>query len=251
MGKLESLLHHRITRQAFATIAAAEAVKSPGDLNRLFRPAMYELGFTLFAGIEFVDPKGKPRMDVLFGQGFEPWMHRYVEMAYAEDDCMIQESVRASDSFFWSDVVRRGNLSVKAIQMLDDARSLGLNEGFVAPLQKSNASIFAVLLAGDGFDNGDSCKRASAHLLSLYYGMIGSQFHYASQPQLAPVHPLTRRQRQCLKWASRGKSSSDIGGILGISAGVVDEHIANACKRLGVRTRMQAVFAANLGGYLD
>lgn len=62
---------------------------------------------------------------------------------------------------------------------------------------------------------------------------------------------LTPRQRQCLCWAQLGKSSSDIGDILGISPRTVDEHIATACARLNVRTRIQAVQRASALGLLD
>ncbi|MEN3950568.1 helix-turn-helix transcriptional regulator [Iodidimonas sp. SYSU 1G8] len=51
---------------------------------------------------------------------------------------------------------------------------------------------------------------------------------------------LTRRQIECLEWVALGKSSSDIGSILGISPMTVDEHVKLACDRLGVRTRIQA-----------
>lgn len=55
------------------------------------------------------------------------------------------------------------------------------------------------------------------------------------------VSPLTARQLECLAWISEGKSSTDIGAILGISPRTVDYHVAEICQRLGVRTRMQAV----------
>jgi hypothetical protein len=41
-----------------------------------------------------------------------------------------------------------------------------------------------------------------------------------------------------------GKSASDIGVILGISARTVEGHIARTCALLGVRTRIQAVVLA-------
>ena len=63
--------------------------------------------------------------------------------------------------------------------------------------------------------------------------------------------PLTARQRECLAWVRQGKSSADIGTILGISGRVVDEHIAHACARLGVRTRLQAVIVASVQGYIN
>jgi DNA-binding CsgD family transcriptional regulator len=50
--------------------------------------------------------------------------------------------------------------------------------------------------------------------------------------------------RECLYWASQGKSSVDIGRILKLSPRTVDEHIRGACRRFGVRTRVQAVARA-------
>lgn len=40
---------------------------------------------------------------------------------------------------------------------------------------------------------------------------------------------LSSRERDCLKWVARGKTSNEIGIILGISARTVEEHISN-CK---------------------
>lgn len=59
-----------------------------------------------------------------------------------------------------------------------------------------------------------------------------------ASPFLAP------RQVECLRWVQAGKSSFAIGAILGISPRTVDDYIGEACTRLGVRTRVQAVSRA-------
>ena len=61
---------------------------------------------------------------------------------------------------------------------------------------------------------------------------------------------ITQRQLECLRWAGEGKSASDIGVILGISARTVEGHIARTCALLGVRTRIQAVVLAKDLGLL-
>ncbi len=60
-------------------------------------------------------------------------------------------------------------------------------------------------------------------------------------PLPANVDILTDRQRQCLTLASRGLTSGRIAVVLGLSPRTVDEHLAEACRLLGVRTRIQAV----------
>ncbi|MFN3945465.1 MAG: LuxR C-terminal-related transcriptional regulator [Allosphingosinicella sp.] len=62
---------------------------------------------------------------------------------------------------------------------------------------------------------------------------------------------LTRRQLECLSWVQKGKSSPVIAEIMGIAAATVDEHVSEACRRLGVRTRIQAVMEAYKRGLID
>lgn len=57
----------------------------------------------------------------------------------------------------------------------------------------------------------------------------------ASEPRLSP------RQLACLKLVAAGKTTVEIGAKLGISNRTVEQYIADACTRLGVRTRIEAV----------
>jgi DNA-binding CsgD family transcriptional regulator len=55
---------------------------------------------------------------------------------------------------------------------------------------------------------------------------------------------LSEREKACLLWTARGKSSWEIGRIMGISEHTVVFHVRNAMKRLGTRNRMVAVVMA-------
>ena len=59
---------------------------------------------------------------------------------------------------------------------------------------------------------------------------------------LGPV--LSRRELQCLRWLSAGKTFSEAATILDISERTLRFHVGNAKTRLGVSTTMQAVVAA-------
>jgi DNA-binding CsgD family transcriptional regulator len=61
---------------------------------------------------------------------------------------------------------------------------------------------------------------------------------------------LTARQRECLQWVLAGKSSWEIGEIVGIAERTVNFHIEEACKRLNVQTRQQAVIEAVIQGLI-
>ncbi|MES3026287.1 MAG: LuxR C-terminal-related transcriptional regulator [Pseudomonadota bacterium] len=99
-------------------------------------------------------------------------------------------------------------------------------------------------------------KLESAVVISVIDEAVGKLIAHARRD--APTLPggalearemfLTARQIECLEWVQAGKSSSVIGQILGLSKHTVDEHLAEACKRLGVRSRIQAVsIACELG----
>ena len=55
---------------------------------------------------------------------------------------------------------------------------------------------------------------------------------------------LSPRQRSCLQLVALGLSSVEIAAKLGISARTCDQHISDACERLRVRKRVQAVARA-------
>jgi DNA-binding response OmpR family regulator len=62
---------------------------------------------------------------------------------------------------------------------------------------------------------------------------------------------LGKREVETLTWAARGKTSSEIAQILGLSKRTVDFHIDNARVKLGVTTRTQAVIKAATGQLID
>lgn len=68
----------------------------------------------------------------------------------------------------------------------------------------------------------------------------------ATRPQVdtTSLGVLTVRQLECLFWAQQGKSATDIGQLVGISGRTVERHLFNACRALGVRTRVQAAIKA-------
>jgi DNA-binding CsgD family transcriptional regulator len=72
----------------------------------------------------------------------------------------------------------------------------------------------------------------------------------AEPPEAQPVG-LSPRQTECLFWVQEGKSSRDIGTILGVSHRIVERHVFRACQKLGVRTRLQAVIRARALGIIS
>lgn len=74
---------------------------------------------------------------------------------------------------------------------------------------------------------------------------LNSEGGWGAKPDLSP------RELECLGWVSQGKSSSDIGSILGLSARTVDSYLEKAASKLGVRTRIEAVVVGVRRGLID
>jgi DNA-binding CsgD family transcriptional regulator len=71
------------------------------------------------------------------------------------------------------------------------------------------------------------------------------------RPQAGEPSPtLTPRQVECLAWAQEGKSASEIGQIIGLTGRGVEKCFHTVYRRLGVRTRLQAVIRARELGLL-
>ncbi len=62
---------------------------------------------------------------------------------------------------------------------------------------------------------------------------------------------LSEREAASLTWSARGKTSSEIAVILGLSKRTVDFHIENACRKLNVATRIEAAVKATSGRLID
>jgi len=62
---------------------------------------------------------------------------------------------------------------------------------------------------------------------------------------------LNQRELECLTWSARGKTSPEIAQIVSISKRTVNFHIENACRKLNVSTRTEAVVKATSGRLID
>lgn len=66
----------------------------------------------------------------------------------------------------------------------------------------------------------------------------------------ASGHDLTDREVETLTWVARGKSSSEIAEMLGISERTVNFHVENVMRKLDVVSRVQAAVVAVQSGWI-
>lgn len=89
---------------------------------------------------------------------------------------------------------------------------------------------------------GDALEDETLAQLS-YLACLVSE-HLASDSSRVTTAILSRRQTECLKWISKGKTSDEIAQLVGISKHTINNYIANATKKLGTSNRTEAICLA-------
>jgi LuxR family quorum sensing-dependent transcriptional regulator len=82
----------------------------------------------------------------------------------------------------------------------------------------------------------------------LMMALMGAVDSYSSRSRATDV--LTPRERECLRWASEGKTSREIGQILALSNHTIDGYLRAAMEKLDAVTRTQAVATASKLGLI-
>ncbi|MER9690011.1 helix-turn-helix transcriptional regulator [Mesorhizobium sp. M0139] len=65
------------------------------------------------------------------------------------------------------------------------------------------------------------------------------------------IPPLSPREKECILWTAKGKSSWEIGQIIGISVNTVNFHIKNVMKKTDTGSRITAAIKALQFGIIE
>jgi DNA-binding CsgD family transcriptional regulator len=237
----------QLARRAFDCIASMRRAENADDLTATAARIFVDLGLPYFALAKFFRADGSPDVSILAGIFQPEWAQRYIASGYGGQSQIVREVLLTDKPYSWGDVVTRG-VDSKQKRIKDEAGDFGLGDGLFTPVRWHDGSYAAVALAGPKPQLDDGFVRTSASVVSSYFAVESRRLGCGTE-RIAPR--LSARQRECLAWVRQGKSSGMIGQILGVSVRTVDEHLAEACRKLGVRTRIQAAVAASLAGLID
>lgn len=171
------------------------------------------------------------------------WTSHYLRNHYERLDPVIQYAHDVPEPFEWGPTVGPERMSIAQRQLFEEAAKFGIRYGFTVPIHDGRGHLAAVTYAVDEPNPPfRRCVERKANVLQLLAMLFHAQARRIldGDEVIAGVR-LSPRQLECLRWAARGKSASDIACILGISRRTVTFHIENAKAKLGVRTTSQAV----------
>ena len=237
----------QLARRAFDCIADMARATNIEALSTTAGRLFGEVGLPHFALARFFRTDQTADVAVLAGSFHSEWAQRYMGNRYVRHSHIARELLRTRNPYSWEDVMRRRSVDEAQKRIKEEASEVGLTDGLFTPVRWADGSYAAVVLAGARPKLDDGFIRTSAAVLSAYYAAESRRL----ASDLRGGGRLSARQRECLAWVRQGKSSSMIADILGLSVQTVDEHLAGACRKLGVRTRVQAAVEASLSGLID
>ena len=118
--------------------------------------------------------------------------------------------------------------------------------------------LFRVHRAGSGDAvmcfSGDRHAASEMELMSLqFYAMLvyDRLMMLTEAEETRRGGELSPRELECLRWIAKGKTSSEIGIILGLSENTINNYIVNACRKMGAVNRLHAVYLSLKRGLIS
>ncbi|MER9243905.1 LuxR family transcriptional regulator [Mesorhizobium sp. M0633] len=172
----------------------------------------------------------------------DEWRQRYVEMGYGRIDPIIKASLKRAGAFRWSEVHNDASTTEDERRVLDEAATFGLRSGISVPLRGPNDSLAIMSFARPWNREFPNKTISYLQLAAVHFHLRAAKFENPNG--VGEVPKLSVRERECILWVTRGKSSWETGKILGISVNTVNFHIKNVMRKLNTVSRTAAAIKA-------
>ncbi len=228
---------------AFEAVERLEALKTPDEVVAHMSKTLGQFGYTGFLITQTPEANaGSDRLTFLDG-----WPNRfnehYTEQNFYKDDPIAAHCRRTFDAFEWKDARVDKTKNPRSTLVMGAASDVGLRQGFSIPIFQPDDVIDTVSMAGEQPDFDPLAKRAIT-LIGLY--AHAKTMSLVAKAQFEVPKKLTAPEREAMTWVAMGKTSGEIGIILGVSESAVVKRIDSAMKKLNAVTRAQATASALL-----
>ena len=179
----------------------------------------------------------------------QEWRETYERNRYFQHDPLVMEARRRLGAFWFSDILPGLKLTVKQQELLEDAAQYGYKDVFAVPIHGPGSIQGLVSLAARKLLKFDDADNAVLEMMSrtVWERCRTSEGFGMSSAERVRLSP---REIECLQWVAAGKSDGDVAVLVGIKPATVHFHIEQAKKRLGVKTRVEAVAVCVLQGII-
>lgn len=196
-------------------------------------------------------PADARELELLHHLATVDWTEQYIERGYQSVDRVTDLAVRSLLPFSYAQARATPPGSALQREMEGEVVARDIRSGLDIPLH-GPGGVFAVIGLGSRLTEAERKRAESERLPDTL--LISAVFNARAQALLGASDSstvnLTDRERECLLWASQGKTAWETSVILSLGESTVRKHLASAAAKLGARTRAQAVAAALAQGNL-
>jgi DNA-binding CsgD family transcriptional regulator len=177
------------------------------------------------------------------------WMERYfAESLYLHDPCVDIVLNNARPQYVGSDFEKTWprKLTPQNVQFLNDALDAGLRTGLSMSLRMPSEPQFAAMTLATTMPRAEFESITREHELRLLLAAYYFDNHVQSLLVVERLGDarLTQREKDCLRWIAMGLKRERIAEKMRVTTPTVDFHIQNARRKLGAKTREQALALA-------
>jgi LuxR family transcriptional regulator len=212
-------------------------------------------GFDFYGLLRQPRPHLDPMSLMLAGHWPETWPLTYISKKYMMIDPTIRYLGRAQRPFRWNDALAalRGDpLRRRMEQMMADARSHGLADGYIFPVHGRNGLLGHMTIGGRAVDLSPAelslfdavAKKAFWRILELR-----EEAHLLEEPTSLEAK-LTRRESEVLNYLAEGMTSIEISRMLDISNHTVDWYMNSIQDKFNAKNRQHIVAIAFRNGLI-
>ncbi|MGO4716628.1 LuxR family transcriptional regulator [Bradyrhizobium sp. 2TAF24] len=228
----------------FAT--ALEVCATIDAVKALFKRRIAAHGYTASACGAFLTTDMGPETHFFFQDWPPDWIELYTRRNFLAADYMVAEARRRIAPFTWLEAKAERTLSRAEQEIWDTAAEWGWTDGFSVPIYGPGGYFGLVAMAGKEQPMPPALRRELHQIAFLTHERCRALTGLA--PVADPQAVLTHRELECLRWVAAGKTDLEIARLLGVSQTTARTHIDQARRKLGARTRSQAVARLVLSG---
>lgn len=226
-------------------IRGFEKCRTAHEVGQAVARALAPLGLTTYA-IGGMPPPSDPNPTPFTVHNWPlEWERTYLDQGFGAVDPIPRMAMTRALPFTISDL-RSGRLGPAPGPEADGyfaaARALGRDHGLVVPIHGPFGAHGLAVFAGPGPDPAPDLRPLLQSLGTYAYARMMALF--ARQPPDGTGPALTPREAEVLRLARSGRGDEEIARTIGIAVRTVRFHFENARRRLGARTRAEALVLA-------
>jgi LuxR family quorum-sensing system transcriptional regulator CciR len=226
-------------------VREAGDVRTIAALETFMEGIVSELGFEYFALGHHVNVVSGGLVQIIH---YPPsWSEMVLERHYITQDPVLIASETSAAGFKWSEISKLIELTNRQKQILEEARSMGMGEGFTVPMHVPGECAGS---CNFGRKPGKPLKESVLPAAQFVGGLAFEAARKLARQQTSPElrhsqrPALTARQLDCLVLIGRGKTEAEVARLLGVQPNTVHKHIDNAKLKYGVSSRHQLIVRA-------